>query len=76
LENYSDLNFTRKQTLYQLEKATDLGDAMVEESAAQLERMRTTFALATYWAELASMQGQPIDSILTSSPSVIAEPKK
>lgn len=76
LENYSDLNFTRKQTLYQMEKATDLGDAMVEESAAQLERMRTTFALATYWAELASMQGQPIDSIFTSSPSVSAEPKK
>ncbi len=76
LENYSDLNFTRKQTLYQMEKATDLGDAMVEESAAQLERMRTTFALATYWAELASIQGQPIDSILTSSPSASAEPKK
>lgn len=76
LENYSDLNFTRKQTLYQMEKATDLGDAMVEESAAQLERMRTTFALATYWAELASMQGRPIDSIFTSSPSVSVEPKK
>jgi outer membrane protein, heavy metal efflux system len=76
LENYSDLNFTRKQTLYQMEKATDLGDAMVEGSAAQLERMRTSFALATYWAELASMQGQPIDSIFTSAPTVSPEPKK
>lgn len=60
LENYSDLNFTRKQTLYQMEKATDLGDAMVEESAAQLERMRATFILAAYWAELAVLEGAPI----------------
>jgi len=70
LENYSDLNFTRKQTLYQMEKSTDLGDAMVEGSVAQLERMRTTFALATYWAELAGMQGRPIDSIFTTEPTV------
>ncbi|HUX81869.1 MAG TPA: TolC family protein [Halothiobacillus sp.] len=60
LENYSDLNFTRKQTLYQMEKSTDLGDAMVEESAAQLERMRATFTLASYWAELAVLEGRPI----------------
>ncbi|MGC8698197.1 MAG: TolC family protein, partial [Halothiobacillus sp.] len=69
LENFSDLNFTRKQTLYQMEKATDLGDAMVEESSAQLERMRTTYALAVYWAELAALQGQPIDRILAPLPS-------
>lgn len=65
LEYYSDLNFTRKQTLYQMEKATDLGDAMVEESTAQLERLQTTFALATYWSQLSALQGQPIDRILT-----------
>jgi outer membrane protein TolC len=67
LEHYSDLNFTRKQTLYQMEKATDLGDAMAEESAAQLERMRATYALATYWAQLAMLQGQPIDRILNTA---------
>ncbi len=69
LEHYSDLNFTRKQTLYQMEKATDLGDAMAEESAAQLERMRTTFALAMYWAQLSALQGQPIDRILIPASS-------
>lgn len=61
---YADLNFTRKQTLYQMEKATDLGDAMVEESAADLLRLRTTVALATAWAELAEMQNQPLDHAL------------
>jgi outer membrane protein TolC len=75
LEHYSDLNFTRKQTLYQMEKATDLGDAMVEESAAQLERMRATYALATYWAKLALLQGQPIDRVLNSTPSAPVSPQ-
>lgn len=73
LENYSDLNFTRKQTLYQMEKATDLGDAMAEESSAQLERMRTTFTLASYWAELAVLEGRPITAAFsepTTSSSV------
>lgn len=69
--NAADLNFTRKQTLYQMEKATDLGDAMVQESAANLLRLRTTAALASAWASLAEMQNQPIDQVLfarTSEP--------
>lgn len=74
LEHYSDLNFTRKQTLYQMEKATDLGDAMAEESAAQLERMRATYALATYWAQLAMLQGQPIDRMLNPAPQAPSQP--
>ncbi|HUN00479.1 MAG: hypothetical protein B7X12_01505 [Halothiobacillus sp. 20-53-49] len=74
LEHYSDLNFTRKQTLYQMEKATDLGDAMAEESAAQLERMRATYALATYWAQLALLQGEPIDRLLTPAPKAPSPP--
>jgi len=74
LEHYSDLNFTRKQTLYQMEKATDLGDAMAEESAAQLERMRATYALAIYWAQLALLQGEPIDRLLTPAPKAPSPP--
>lgn len=74
LENYSDLNFTRKQTLYQMEKATDLGDAMVEESAAQLERMRATYTLATYWAELAVLEGRPILTAFSPLSSTGAAP--
>ena len=77
LEHYSDLNFTRKQTLYQMEKATDLGDAMAEESAAKLERMRASYALALYWAQLAALQGQPIEQVLlpTAEPSPAAPAK-
>ncbi|WP_407275080.1 TolC family protein [Halothiobacillus sp. DCM-1] len=67
--DYADLNFTRKQTLYQMEKATDLGDAMVEESAATLLRLRNTLALATAWAELLEMQNQPLDRLFLSDSS-------
>ncbi len=67
--NAADLNFTRKQTLYQMEKATDLGDAMVQESAATLLRLRTTVALATAWASLAEMQNQSIDQALFAATS-------
>lgn len=66
LENYSDLNFTRKQTLYQMEKATDLGDAMVEESSAQLERMKNDFSLAMNWARLMALEGKPTGQWLAS----------
>ncbi|WP_082664002.1 MULTISPECIES: TolC family protein [unclassified Guyparkeria] len=64
LENYAELNFMRKQTLYQMEKAADLGDAMVEMSVARLERMRTTYALAMRWAELALLTNQPLERVL------------
>jgi len=67
LENYSDLNFTRKQTLYQMEKATDLGDAMVEESSARLERMKNDFSLAMNWARLLVLEGKPIGQLLPNS---------
>ena len=67
LENYAELNFMRKQTLYQMEKAADLGDAMVEMSVARLERMRTTYALAMRWAELALLTNQPLDKVLLGS---------
>ena len=64
LENFAELNFMRHQTLYQMEKAADLGDAMVEMSVARLERMRTTYALAMRWAELALLTNQSLDSVL------------
>jgi len=67
LENYAELNFMRKQTLYQMEKAADLGDAMVEMSAARLEQMQTTYALAMRWAELALLTNQPLKQVLLGS---------
>ncbi|HER35304.1 MAG TPA: hypothetical protein ENO19_07540, partial [Halothiobacillaceae bacterium] len=67
LENFAELNFMRKQTLYQMEKAADLGDAMVEMSVAQLERKRTTYALAMRWAELSLLTDQSLTTVLLGS---------
>ncbi|MFI9651046.1 TolC family protein [Guyparkeria sp. GHLCS8-2] len=64
LDNYAELNFMRNQTLYQMEKAADLGDAMAEMSMAKLERMQTTYALAMRWAELALLTDQPLAAVL------------
>ena len=68
LENYAELNFTRNQTLYQMEKATDLGDAMAQMSRARLERMTITFDLATRWAEYALLTDQPLEAVLLGQP--------
>ena len=68
MENYADLNFTRNQTLYQMEKATDLGDAMAEMSMAKLERMKTTYDLATRWAEYALLTNRSIEAVLLGQP--------
>jgi len=64
LENYAELNFVRNQTLYQMEKATDLGDAMAMMSQAKLERMSVTFDLALRWAEYALLTNQPLEAVL------------
>ncbi len=68
LENFADLNFTRNQTLYQMEKATDLGDAMAEMSMAKFERMKTTYDLATRWAEYALLTNRSIEAVLLGRP--------
>ncbi len=67
LDNYAELNFMRNQTLYQMEKAADLGDAMAEMSMAKFEGMQTTYALAMRWAELALLTGQSLDAVLMGS---------
>ena len=68
LENYAELNFVRNQTLYQMEKATDLGDAMAQMSQARLERMTVTFDLATRWAEYALLTDQSLEAVLLGQP--------
>mgnify|MGYP006289100251 FL=1 len=68
LDTYAELNFMRNQTLYQMEKAADLGDAMAQMSMAKLERMQTTYALAMRWAELAMLTDQSLEAVLTGEP--------
>ncbi|MDG4867353.1 TolC family protein [Guyparkeria sp. 1SP6A2] len=73
LENYAELNFMRNQTLYQMEKAADLGDAMAEMSMARLERMQTTYALAMRWAELALLTNRSLGAVLRGESQAGAE---
>ncbi|NOQ78389.1 MAG: hypothetical protein GQ546_03205 [Gammaproteobacteria bacterium] len=54
---YRDLYLERSRALYELEVTSDLGDAMVELSQAQLFKIQTVFELAISWAKLDSLLG-------------------
>ncbi len=55
--DYRDLYLERSRALYELEVTSDLGDAMVELSQAQLFKAQTFFELAVSWAKLDSLLG-------------------
>jgi len=54
---YRDLYLERSRALYELEVTSDLGDAMVELTRAQLFKTQTVFELAVSWAKLDSLLG-------------------
>lgn len=54
---YRDLYLDKSRALYELEVTSDLGDAMVELSQAQLFKAQTFFELAVSWAKLDSLLG-------------------
>jgi outer membrane protein TolC len=58
---YRDLYLDRSRALYELEVTSDLGDAMVELSQAQLFKAQTFFELAVSWAKLDSLLGNDMD---------------
>lgn len=55
--DYRDLYFDRSRALYELDIATDFGDAMVEQSAAILFQTQTEYDLALAWMQLAQLLG-------------------
>ena len=55
--DYRDLYLERSRALYELEVTSDLGDAMVELTQAQLFKAQTVFDLAISWARLDSLLG-------------------
>lgn len=55
--DYRDLYLDRSRARYELDIKSDLGDAMAEQSAAQLFARQTEFALALSWAQLAVLTG-------------------
>jgi len=56
--DYRDLYLDRSRALYELEVKTDLGDAMVQFSAARLQRAEVDYALALAWARLDALLGE------------------
>ncbi len=59
--DYRDLYLERSRALYELEVTSDLGDAMVELSQAQLFKAQTFFELAVAWAKLDSLLGNEMN---------------
>jgi outer membrane protein TolC len=57
--DYRDLYLDRSRAEYELELKTDLGDAMVQQTAARLFAARAEFELALAWARLAALVGEP-----------------
>lgn len=58
--DYRELYLDRSRALYELEVTSDLGDAMVELSQAQLFKAQTLFELAISWAKLDSLLGNKL----------------
>ncbi len=59
--DYRDLYLDRSRALYELEVTSDLGDAMVKLSDAQLFKAQTVFELAINWAKLDVLVGNPMN---------------
>ncbi|MDX2506315.1 MAG: TolC family protein [Gammaproteobacteria bacterium] len=59
--DYRDLYLERSRALYELEVTSDLGDAMVELTQAQLFKAQTLFELAVSWAKLDSLLGSQMN---------------
>jgi len=58
LMDYRELYLDRSRSLYELEVATDLGDAMVESTRARLRQAQVNYRLLLTWAELDLLQGK------------------
>jgi len=59
--DYRELYLDRSRALYELEVTSDLGDAMVELSQAQLFKAQILFELAVSWAKLDALLGNNMD---------------
>jgi outer membrane protein TolC len=63
INTYRELYLDRARAIYDLEVKTDLGDAMVELTEAQLEAARTEFKIALGWARLEALTGQSWEQV-------------
>jgi hypothetical protein len=58
---YRDLSLDKSRTLYELEVKADLGDAMVDQTAARLVQMETDYQLLMCNAVLAALRGEQLE---------------
>ncbi|MCU7960489.1 MAG: TolC family protein [gamma proteobacterium symbiont of Bathyaustriella thionipta] len=56
--DYRDLHLDHSRALYELEVATDLGDAMGQQSDVVLQQMKNRFQLALAWGQMDALTGQ------------------
>ena len=49
--------------MYQQEVRADLGDSMVQSSAARLRAAETEYAIALTWARLEALTGEPPERV-------------
>ncbi len=61
LADRTDLELDQSRALYEMEVNSDLGDAMVNVSAARLEASRAGFDLALAWLGLMVLTGEDLD---------------
>lgn len=61
MRDYRELYLDRSRAVYELEVKTDLGDAMVRLTEAQLEAARTDFRTALAWERLHALTGGPVE---------------
>ncbi len=61
--DYRDLYLDRSRALYELDVRTDLGDSMVQFSAARYQSAQVDFQLALALARLEALLGQPIPQL-------------
>ena len=61
LADRTDLELDQSRALYEMEVNSDLGDAMVNVSAARLEASRVGFDLALAWLRLKLLTGEELD---------------
>lgn len=58
--DYRELYLDRSRALYEMEVNADLGDAMVESSAARLQQAELDYRLLMNWARLNTLRGRPL----------------
>lgn len=68
--DYRDLYVDRSRALYEMDVKTDLGDSMVEFTAAQLQTAQAKYQLALTLARLNALAGKPLLERADKAPAV------